>query len=124
VALAVFLARKGADKAEIRRELETRVGYDFSRSLAEIAPTYYFKISCQESVPEAITAFLESVGYEDAVRKAILLGGDADTMACIAGAIAAAHYGEVPEGIRNETLRRLPDDLAEVVEQFHARYHS
>lgn len=122
VALAVFLCRKQADKAEVRREVEKRVGYDLSRSLAEIAPTYYFKVTCQESVPESITAFLESAGFEDAIRKAVMLGGDADTMACIAGAIAEAHYGGVPEQIRKSVLERLPDDLKAVVVDFQSRY--
>ena len=122
VALAVFLARKGADKTEIRREIETRNGYNLSRSLAEIGPAYFFKVTCQESVPESITAFLESEGYEDAVRKAILLGGDADTMACIAGGIAEAHYGGVPESIVAEALRRLPKELSEVVDAFRSRF--
>lgn len=122
VALGVFLCRKQADKGEVRREIEKRIGYDLSRSLAEIAPTYCFKITCQDSVPESITAFLESDGFEDAVRKAILLGGDADTMACIAGAIAEPHYGGVPEQIRLAVLERLPEDLKSVLGEFRTRY--
>lgn len=92
VALAVFLARKGAGKDEIRQAVSGRFGYDLSRTVDGIRPGYRIDLTCQGSVPEAIIAFLDSESFEDAVRNAVSLGGDADTQACIAGAIAEAHY--------------------------------
>jgi ADP-ribosylglycohydrolase len=120
-AAAVFLARHKTDKAEILRYIQDTFGYDLSRSLAFIRPGYVFDVSCQGTVPEAIIAFLESDGYEDAVRKAISLGGDSDTLACIAGGIAGAFYG-VPEEIRAEAWGRLDDRLRRVTEEFTARF--
>jgi ADP-ribosylglycohydrolase len=120
VALAVFLGKSGAGKETIRRELESRFGYDLGRSLAEIRPGYCFDVSCQGSVPEAVIAFLESRDYEDAVRKAVSLGGDSDTQACIAGAIAAAHYGAVPEAIASRVRSLLPEDFLDVIDRFAA----
>ena len=119
-ALAVFLARCGADRAHIRSELQDRFGYDLTSSLMTIRPGYRFDISCQGSVPESIIAFLESTDYERAVRNAISLGGDADTMACIAGSIAQAFYGAVPEPIAGEVRARLPDVLLQVLDRFEA----
>src|SRR4051812_17474248 len=98
-ALAVLLARKSTPKEEIKLELQSRFGYDLDTSLAEIRPGYLFNESCQGTVPQAIVAFLESRDYEDAIRNAISLGGDADTLACIAGGIAEAYYGGVPRDI-------------------------
>ena len=118
VALAIFLARTGAGKDEIRGEITERFGYDLSRTLDEIRPTYSFDETCQKTVPPAIIAFLESEDYEDAVRKAISLGGDADTLAAITGSIAEAFYGGVPEEIAAEVRKRLPDELWQVIERF------
>ncbi|MBQ7168827.1 MAG: ADP-ribosylglycohydrolase family protein [Synergistaceae bacterium] len=95
-AAAVFLARTGKSKDDIRSYITTRYGYDLSRTLDEIRPGYKFDTSCAGSVPEAITAFLESESFEDAIRNAISLGGDADTLAAITGGIAEGFYG-VPE---------------------------
>ncbi|MDW7712576.1 MAG: ADP-ribosylglycohydrolase family protein [Deferrisomatales bacterium] len=120
----VFLARTGASKDEIRRFVEGTVGYRLDRTLAEIRPAYRFDETCQGSVPEAITAFLESESYEDAVRKAVSLGGDADTQAAIAGGIAEAFYGGVPREILKEVLPRLTLDLGAVVGRFARRYGS
>jgi ADP-ribosylglycohydrolase len=122
VALAVYLARTGADKKEIRSQVSTRFGYDLSRSLAEIRPDYQFDVSCQGSVPQAITAFLESVSVEDAIRKAVSLGGDSDTLACIAGVIAEAACGGVPEEMQQRARELLPQDLLEVVDCFQERF--
>lgn len=122
VALAVFLARKGSEKEAIRERIAAEFGYDLSRSVAQIRPRYAFDVSCQGSVPEAIVAFLDSDSYEDAVRNAVSLGGDSDTLACIAGAIAAAFYGGVPAPIRAEALARLTPDLRETAETFVARF--
>lgn len=121
-ALAVFLARTRTPKDDIRRELATRFGYDLSRTIDEIRPTYRFDVSCQGSVPEALIAFLESEDTEHAIRLAISLGGDADTQAAIAGAAAAAWDGSVPEPLALELWRRLPDDMREVIEAFAERY--
>lgn len=110
-ALAIHLARQGRSKAEIRDNVEAESGYDLHRSLDAIRPTYRFDVSCQGSVPESIIAFLESDGTEDAIRKAVSLGGDADTMACIAGGIAAAFHGEAPADLVTGVRNRLADDL-------------
>ncbi len=121
-ALAVFLARSGEDKDAIRRDVSALFDYDLDRSLDGVRDGYAFDVSCQGSVPESILAFLESTSFEDAVRKAISLGGDSDTMAAIAGAIAEAYYGEVPERIAFRVRQRLPEDLLAVVDKFTSRY--
>ena len=95
-ALAIFLARQGADKEEIRKQIMHSFNYNLDRSLDEIRPHYFFDVSCQGSVPESIIAFLESTDFEDAIRLAISLGGDSDTMGCIAGGIAQAYYRKIP----------------------------
>jgi len=121
-ALAILLARKGCSKDYIKQEIQSRFGYNLTRSLAEIRPTYEFDVTCQGSVPEAITAFLESTSYEDAVRNAISLGGDSDTQACIAGGIAQAHYGMPPVGIVDLVRTVLPEDLWAITETFCERF--
>lgn len=110
-AAAIFLARDGAGRDAIRDYVSFRYGYDLDRSLAEIRPAYRHKESCQESVPEAIIAFLESRSFEEAVRNAVWLGGDSDTQAAIAGSIAEAFYGGVPQELREAALARLDDRL-------------
>ena len=121
-ALAVFLARKGMSKEEIRLRISKAFDYDVSRTLNDIRPDYTFDISCQGTVPEAIIAFLESRSYEDAIRNAISLGGDSDTLACITGGIAEAFYGGVPTLIRNQTYSRLTPDLRTIIDAFCKRY--
>lgn len=121
-ALAVFLARTGAARQTIREEISARFGYDLSRTTAQIRPAYRFDVSCQGTAPEAIIAFLESTDYEDAVRRAVSLGGDSDTLACIAGGIAQAFYGGVPEQIAQEVKRRLPEEFLGIIDRFHAAY--
>jgi ADP-ribosylglycohydrolase len=120
-ALAVFLARQGAGREEIRARVSAHSGYDLQRTIESIRPRYGFDVSCQGSVPEAIIAFLDGHDFESAVRLAIYLRGDADTQACIAGSIAEASHG-VPEAIRAEVEARLPDDLLEVTERFTQRF--
>ena len=122
-ALAIFLARKGADKETIRAEIAGRFGYDMNRTVDEIRPDYSFDVSCQGSVPESIIAFLDSEDWLDAVKNAISLGGDADTMACITGGIAQAFYKKMPAGILTEIRRKLTRDLLAVVTQFNAKYN-
>jgi len=117
-AAATFLARQGDSKKRIRSVIEKQFGYDLSRTTTTIRETYSFNESCQETVPEAIISFLESENYEDAVRLAISLGGDADTLACITGGIAEAFYGSVPTAIANPALALLDDGLRKVVKRF------
>jgi ADP-ribosylglycohydrolase len=121
-AAAVFLARTGNSKDQIRRYIEEQFGYFLDESLDQLRPTYRFDVSCQGSVPQSIIAFLESDGFEDAIRNAISLGGDADTMACIAGAIAEAYYGGVPAEIATSVLARLDQRLTTVVREFREQY--
>lgn len=108
----IFLARTGHSKPEIKQYVEQTFGYDLNRTCDEIRPTYHHVETCQETVPEAIIAFLESVSFEDALRNAVSLGGDSDTLACITGGIAEAFYG-MPQELRDETLKRLPEDIRE-----------
>jgi ADP-ribosylglycohydrolase len=122
VALAVFMARAGASKPDIRDEVQGRFGYDLRRSVAQVRATYTFDVAARNSVPEAILCFLEAPDFEASVRNCVSLGGDADTMACIAGAIAEAHWGGVPEPIAAEARARLPEEFAQVLDAFHARY--
>ena len=121
-ALAIYLARQGTDKQTIKNEISKRFGYNLDRTVVEIRPFYIFNESCQETVPEAIISFLESNSFEDAIRTAVSLGGDTDTLTCITGGIAAAFYGIVPEKIVTETKKRLPRDLLEVTERFEIKY--
>jgi ADP-ribosylglycohydrolase len=121
-AVAIFLARSGRSKREIRDGIEELFGYDLRQRLDDIRPTYSFDESCLGTVPPAIIAFLESRDYEDAVRKAISLGGDADTLACITEGIAEAFYGGVPATIASQALDRLDEHLRTVTVEFCARY--
>ena len=121
-AAAIFLARTVRDREEIRRTLEERFGYDLSTPLDAIRPRYTFNETCQGTVPQAIRAFLESADYEDAIRNAISLGGDADTLACITGGMAEAYHGEVPPPIAREAMARLDPRLGAVVDRFRQRF--
>jgi ADP-ribosylglycohydrolase len=116
-AAAVFLARTRKSKPEIKTYIENKYNYDLSRTLEEIRPTYKFYVSCQKSVPEAIIAFLESTDFEDAIRNAISLGGDSDTLTAITGSIAEAAYG-VPDEIADKALSYLDTSLLEVYNQW------
>jgi ADP-ribosylglycohydrolase len=117
-ASAIFLARTGKAKDAIREFIIDRFGYDLDWSLEDIRPWYTFDVTCQGSVPQALQAFFEGVDYEDAIRNAISIGGDSDTISCITGGIAEAFYGEVPIEIRREVLARLDEPLAVIVRQF------
>ena len=121
-ALAIFMARKGKIKDEIRTAIEERFNYDLSRKLDDIRKTYTFKVSCQESVPESIIAFLESENYVDAIRNAISLGGDADTQAAIAGSIAEPYYGEIPIDMVQKVVDIIPQDFITVYNSFLEKY--
>jgi len=117
-AAAIFLARQGESKASIADFITRRFGYDVNRSLDQIRPQYGFDMSCPGSVPEAIIAFLESTSYVDAIRRAISLGGDSDTIACIAGGIAQAFYKGVPVFITDRAYTLLDEPLAAVSRKF------
>ncbi len=119
VALAVFMARRRVDRGTMRRELSARFGYDLERKVEAVRPDYRFDVSCQGSVPEALLA---SSGVEDAVRIAVSLGGDADTQAAIAGAVAEAWYGGVPPGLEAQVLGRLDEAMRDVIARFGARF--
>ena len=119
IAAGVFLARAGQDKDAILRSLTERFHYDLTRTLDEIRPTYVFYEICQKSVPEAIRAFYEGETYEDVIRRAVALGGDSDTIACMAGALAEAYYG-MPEAFQKEALARMDSFQRGVVRDFRA----
>ena len=118
-ALAIILGRQGVTREEIRQEIVGRFDYDLHRTLDDIRPNYRFDVSCQGSVPEAIIAFLESTSYEDAIRKAISIGGDSDTIACITGGIAEAFYGGVPEEITKKGRSYLPKEILDIIDEFY-----
>jgi ADP-ribosylglycohydrolase len=121
-ALSIFLAQKGVSKKGIKEEVTTRFGYDLSKTIAEIRPTYEFNETCQDTVPQSIIAFMESQDFEDAIRIAISLGGDADTLAAITGSIAEAYYHGIPDEIANEVKRRTPHELWRVVDDFNKKF--
>ncbi len=122
-AVAIFLARTGYDKSAIKEHIVEAFAYDLATPLDAIRETYEFDISCQGSVPQSIVAFLEATDFEDAIRNAISLGGDADTMACIAGGIADAYWG-VPDEIEQRTLNLLDGHLRGVVDEFNRRFRT
>ena len=121
-ALAIWLARQGRGKAEIRDIIGHRFGYDLKRSVAAIRPLYGFEIACQRSVPEAIICFLEAADFESAVRNAVSLGGDSDTQACIAGSMAEAYFGPLPPAVQTEVARRIPPPFKDVLVRFTQKY--
>ena len=116
-AAAIFMARTGSSKEDIRNYIVSEFGYDLSRTCDEIRPSYHHVESCQETVPEAITAFIEGENFEDVIRTAVSLGGDSDTLTCIAGSIAEAFYG-VPEDLLDECILRVPAEMYEVIQSF------
>jgi ADP-ribosylglycohydrolase len=121
-ASSIFMGRNGSSKEEIRSYVTRTFGYDLSRSCDSIRPHYSFDESCQGTVPQAITAFLESTNFESAIRLAVSLGGDTDTLACITGGIAEAFYGGVPEPIAQQTFSFLDDQLSRVAKEFMKRF--
>ena len=122
VASAIFLARHGESKSEIERYISGKFQYRLDRTIEDIRPAYEFDSSCQGSIPQAITAALESTDFEHAVRLAVSLGGDADTLASIAGAIAEALYGGVPPEIAEAATAKLDDHLSSILDQFSQKY--
>ena len=121
-AACIWMARTGKSKQEIKEYVENTFGYELSRTCDEIRPAYKFDVTCQGSVPESIIAFLESTDYESAIRLTVSLGGDADTMGAITGGIAEAFYGEVPEHIRKEVVKRLPTEFIEIMQRFYQKF--
>ena len=117
VAAAIWLARHGSGKEEIREYVTREFGYDLSRTCDQIRPGYRFNESCQGTVPEAFAAFLEGEDFEDVIRGAVSLGGDCDTLTCIAGGIAEACYG-IPKEIAKEGKNRLTEDMLSVLNRF------
>jgi ADP-ribosylglycohydrolase len=122
VAAAVYMARNGKNKNDIKAFITETFGYNLDRKIDDIRPKYEFDVSCQGSVPEAIIAFLESTDFENAIRLAVSLGGDSDTIACITGGIAEAFYQDIPEYIRENVLNILPKQLISIIEQFSKLY--
>ena len=122
ISAAIFLAKKNSTKEEIKEYIEFTFGYNLSRTLDEIRKDYKFEVSCQKSVPEAIIAFLESENFEDAIRNAVSLGGDSDTIAAMSGSIAEAYYKGVPKHLYNKALDYLDDDLKTTVLKFQKKY--
>jgi ADP-ribosylglycohydrolase len=120
-AAAILLARHGESKSSIRDHIQSNFGYDLDRTVDTIRPSYMFNESCQGTVPEAIIAFLDAEDFEQTIRLAISLGGDADTLACIAGGIAGAFYG-VPQQIEAQGLALLDENLLTVVNQFKGEF--
>lgn len=121
-AAAIFLGRTGHDKGKIHSYIQNTFDYDLERTLEQIRPTYQYDPTCQGSVPQAIIAFLESQNFEDALRNAVSIGGDSDTIACITGSIAQAYYGGVPKAIAQSTLSHLNQHLSTVTETFMFQY--
>jgi len=120
VACAIYLARKKTDKKVIKEIIELAFGYDLSRTIEQIRPTYKFEVTCQKSVPESIICFLEGNSYEDVVRKAVSLGGDTDTQACIAGSIAEAYYG-IPIELSGQLSCYVEEDMQKIITQYLIR---
>ncbi len=122
IASAVFLARTGNSKEEIRDFITNSFGYNLMRTVEEIRPHYKFDISCQGSVPEAIICFLDSSDFEDCIRLSISIGGDSDTIACMAGGIAQAYYQTMPSEIVNTAREKLPTEMITVLDEFEGIY--
>lgn len=116
-AAAIYLARTGKSKAEIKDYIEQTYGYDLHKSWEYWHPLYEWEDSCQGTVPQAIISFLDSTDFEDAIRKAVSLGGDSDTLACITGGIAEAYYKEIPRAMADRVLDTLPEDFKKTLEE-------
>jgi len=123
VAAAIFLARKGAGQTDIRDTIEARFGYDLHRTWEQIPPSCSFDETCQRFVPEALICVLGSTSFEDAIRRAVALGADADTQAAIAGGVAEALYGGVPSEIATEARARLTPQFIQILDAFQEKYN-
>lgn len=116
------MAKNNHSKSEIKDFVQKTFSYNLAQKLDEIRPTYTFDPSCQGSVPQALIAFLESNDFEDAIRKAISLGGDSDTIACITGGIAQAYYKELPSELVSQVMLKLDSGFRKVIREFNDRY--
>ncbi len=121
-ATSIFLARQGKSKQEIKDYITQTFDYNLDFTLDEIRPTYKFDVTCQGSVPQAIVAFLESSDFESAIRLAISIGGDSDTIACITGGIASAFYKQIPTEIMDFVVDKLPSEYIEIMNKFDEKY--
>jgi ADP-ribosylglycohydrolase len=121
IVLAIFLARTNHTREQIKDEIENRFNYNLSRKLADIDKNYCFNETCQGTVPEAIIAFLESTDFESAIKNAILLRGDADTQACMAGAIAEAYYKEIPQYLKDKAFEIIPKEFRDILDEFYKK---
>ena len=121
-ATAIFLARQGKSKQEIKDYITQTFNYNLDFTIDEIRPTYKFDVTCQGSVPQAIVAFLESSDFENAIRLAISIGGDSDTIACITGGIASAFYKLIPTEIMDFVVDKLPSEYIEIMNKFDEHY--
>ena len=117
IASIIYMSRIGMNKEEIKNYIIKEFHYDLSRTCDEIRPYYHHVESCQETVPEAIIAFMEGNSFEDIIRTAVSLGGDCDTLTCIAGSMAEAFYG-IPQELKEECMKRIPDEFKDVLEKF------
>ncbi len=123
-AAAIFLARQGASKQELKEYVSSAFNYTLNFTLDEIRPTYKFDVTCQGSVPQAIVAFLESSDFENAIRLAISIGGDSDTIACITGGIASAYYKSIPKEIMDFVVDKLPTEYIAILNKFDQQYNT
>ena len=120
-AAAIFMARNGSSKEAIRSYITEKYGYNLNRTCNEIRPVYHWESSCQGTVPEAMVAFFDSTDFESAIRLAVSLGGDSDTLACITGGIAEAFYKEIPTPIATGIWSLLPEDFKAILKEMEAR---
>lgn len=123
IALSVYLAKNGKSKVEIKKYIVNKFKYDLNFTLDEIRDTYEFDVSCQGSVPQAIVALLESSDFENAIRLAISIGGDSDTIACMTGGIAAAFYKKIPDKLIEFANNKLPDEFKNIIYNFDKKYN-
>ena len=120
-AAAIFMARNGKSKEEIKDYISKKYGYNLNRTCDEIRPVYDWDSSCQGTVPEAIVAFMDSTNFESAIRLAVSLGGDSDTLACITGGIAEAYYKEIPDDIAMKIWELIPEDFKAILKNLEMR---
>ncbi|MCR5454124.1 MAG: ADP-ribosylglycohydrolase family protein [Bacteroidales bacterium] len=118
-AAAIFLARNGKSKQEIKDYITNTFGYDLSRTCNDIRPHYHFDGSCQGTVPEAMTAFMDSTDFESAIRLGVSIGGDTDTLVCITGGIAEAFYKEIPQWIVDKMMSMIPQEFKDILGEFN-----
>ena len=121
-AAAIFLAKNGKSKQEIKEYIENKFGYNLNSTIEKIRPSYSFDETCQRTVPVGIIAFLDSKDFEDAIRLTISVGGDSDTLGSITGGIAAAFYKNIPQKIQEFAIQKLPGEFIEILDEFEERY--